>query len=101
MKSDKRKQQYKQLGLAVAYYRKMHGLTQLQLAEECDLSRTHISNLEAPNMPTSISLEALFDIADVLEVPIKCFFDFPDGLRQINIGFQSPVLHRGFLLVFP
>ena len=27
MKSDKRKQQYKQLGLAVAYYRKMHGLT--------------------------------------------------------------------------
>ena len=47
MKSDKRKQQYKQLGLAVAYYRKMHGLTQLQLAEECDLSRTHISNLEA------------------------------------------------------
>ena len=45
MKSDKRKQQYKQLGLAVAYYRKMHGLTQLQLAEECDLSRTHISNL--------------------------------------------------------
>ena len=59
MKSDKRKQQYKQLGLAVAYYRKMHGLTQLQLAEECDLSRTHISNLEAPNMPTSISLEAL------------------------------------------
>ena len=73
MKSDKRKQQYKQLGLAVAYYRKMHGLTQLQL------SRTHISNLEAPNMPTSISLEALFDIADVLEVPIKCFFDFPDA----------------------
>ena len=46
-------------------------LAQLQLAEECDLSRTHISNLEAPNMPTSISLEALFDIADVLEVPIK------------------------------
>ena len=60
MKSDKRKQQYKQLGLAVAYYRKMHGLTQLQLAEECDLSRTHISNLEAPNMPTSISLEGIF-----------------------------------------
>ena len=54
-------------------------LAQLQLAEECDLSRTHISNLEAPNMPTSISLEALFDIADVLEVPIKCFFDFPDA----------------------
>ena len=77
MKSDKRKQQYKQLGLAVAYYRKMHGLTQLQLAEKCDLSRTHISNLGLGC--ACVSLEALFDIADVLEVPIKCFFDFPDA----------------------
>lgn len=49
-------------------------------------------------MPTSISLEALFDIADVLEVPIKCFFDFPDASGKINIGFQSPVLHRGFFI---
>ena len=77
--TDKRSQQYRMLGTTIAYYRKLRGLTQLQLAECCDLSRTHISNLEAPNMPTSISLEALFDIADVLEVPIKCFFDFPDA----------------------
>lgn len=55
MKSDKRRQQYKQLGLTISYYRKMYGMTQQQLAKECGLSRTHISNLEAPNMPTSIS----------------------------------------------
>ena len=78
MKSDKRNSSTTARS-GSCLYRKMHGLTQLQLAEECDLSRTHISNLEAPNMPTSISLEALFDIADVLEVPIKCFFDFPDA----------------------
>ncbi len=51
-------------------------MTQEGLAKAVDLSRTHISNLEAPNMPTSISLEKLFDIADVLEVPVKKFFDF-------------------------
>lgn len=79
MKSDKRRQQYKQLGLTISYYRKMHGMTQQQLAKECGLSRTHISNLEAPNMPTSISLEVLFDIADILEVPIKSFFEFPNA----------------------
>lgn len=79
MKSDKRRQQYKQLGLTISYYRKMYGMTQQQLAKECGLSRTHISNLEAPNMPTSISLEALFDIADILEVPIKSFFEFPNA----------------------
>ena len=68
--------QYKQLGLTIAYYRKLKGITQHALAEKVNLSQTHISNLEAPNMPTSISLEKLFDIADVLNVPMKSLFDF-------------------------
>ena len=66
----KRQNQYRQLGLTIAYYRKLRGLTQLELAERVNLSRTHISTLEAPNMPTSISLDKLFDIADILEVPV-------------------------------
>ncbi len=70
--------QYKQLGLTIAYYRKLKGITQQNLANAVGLSRTHISNLEAPNMPTSISLDKLMDIADVLNVPIKKFFDFRD-----------------------
>ncbi len=74
--TDKRANQYRQLGLTIAYYRKMRGLTQLQLAECVELSRTHISNLEAPNMPTSISLDKLFDISDALEIPISKLFDF-------------------------
>ena len=40
------------------------------------ISRTHISNLEAPNMEKSISLDILFDIADALDVPVKNLFDF-------------------------
>jgi transcriptional regulator with XRE-family HTH domain len=74
--TDKRANQYRQLGLTIAYYRKMRGMTQLQLAECVDLSRTHISNLEAPNMPTSISLDKLFDISDALEIPINKLFEF-------------------------
>lgn len=74
--TEKRAKQYRQLGLTIAYYRKLHGITQLQLAEYVNLSRTHISNLEAPNMPTSISLEKLFDIADALDIPIKQLFEF-------------------------
>ena len=43
---------YKQLGLNIAFYRKLRGLTQLDLAEFTDLSRTHISNIEAlPKRP--------------------------------------------------
>lgn len=74
--TEKRANQYRQLGLTIAYYRKLRGLTQLQLAEYTNLSRTHISNLEAPNMPTSISLEKLFDISDILEIPIGKLFEF-------------------------
>lgn len=74
----KRQNQYRQLGLTIAYYRKLKGITQIQLAELIDVSRTHISNLEAPNMKTSISLDRLFDISDALDVPIKNFFDFKE-----------------------
>ncbi len=74
--TEKRANQYRQLGLTIAYYRKLRGLTQMQLAEYTNLSRTHISNLEAPNMPTSISLEKLFDISDILEIPIGKLFEF-------------------------
>ena len=74
--TEKRANQYRQLGLTIAYYRKMRGLTQLQLAEYTNLSRTHISNLEAPNMATSISLDKLFDISEVLGVPISKLFEF-------------------------
>ena len=52
--NEKRKQEYKMIGLNIAYYRKLNGMTQMRLAEEVNISRTHMSNIEAPNMPTSI-----------------------------------------------
>lgn len=71
-------EKYIRLGLNIAYQRKLKGLTQLQLAEAVNISRTHISNIEAPNMPTSVSLETLFDIADFLEIPVDVLFRFND-----------------------
>jgi len=64
------------IGLNIAYYRKLKGLTQLQLAESINISRTHMSNIEAPNMPTSISLDTLMDIADTLEIPVESLLHF-------------------------
>ena len=71
-----RKQEYKMIGLNIAYYRKLAGLSQLQLAEKIGISRTHMSNIEAPNMPTSISLETLMDIADALNVTASMLLSF-------------------------
>lgn len=71
--------EYKTLGLNVAYYRKMKGLTQLQLAELVDISRTHISNIEATGMKTSMSLDVLFQIAKALEIPAYKLLVCPDN----------------------
>ncbi len=66
--NSKRKQQHIQIGLNIAYFRKLKGMSQLQLAEAIGVSRTHLSNIEAPNMITSISLDKLLDIADALDI---------------------------------
>lgn len=73
---NKREQEYKMIGLNIAYYRKLAGFSQLQLAEKIGISRTHMSNIEAPNMPTSISLETLMDIADALDVTASTLLTF-------------------------
>lgn len=73
---DKYSQQYKEIGLKIAYYRKLKGLSQMEFAEMVDISRTHLSNIEAPNVPTSISLDLLFKISEVLDIDIKNFFEF-------------------------
>ncbi len=64
------------LGLTIAYYRRAKGMTQAELAEAVHISRTHMSNIEAPNSHTSLSLNKLMDIAEALEIPLKTLFDF-------------------------
>ncbi len=77
-KDNRHSEEYIRLGLNIAYYRKLKGFTQLQLAEAVNISRTHMSNIEAPNVPTSVSLDKLFEIAEVLEIPVYKFFLFKD-----------------------
>ena len=67
---------YCRIGLNIAYQRKLKKLTQIQLAEKIGISRTHMSNIEAPNIVTPVSLEVIFNIADVLEIPVDILFKF-------------------------
>lgn len=69
-------EKYYRLGLNIAYQGKLKKLTQIQLAEIVGISRTHMSNIEAPNMLTPISLELIFNIADALEIPVEILFRF-------------------------
>lgn len=61
-------ERYRDLGYAIAYYRKRKGYTQEQLAEKVGISRQHMGAIEAPNMIRAVSLDVLFNIAKVLEI---------------------------------
>lgn len=69
-------ERYRQIGLKIAYYRKLRGLTQEELAEQVGLTPAFIGHLEAPNIPKALSLDALFDIAGALDVPSSRFLVF-------------------------
>ena len=70
-----------ELGLNIAYYRKLKGMTQAQLAQEVGISRTHISNIEAPKMATQISVETLLKVADVLDIKTWKLFAFRSDIN--------------------
>lgn len=70
---------YIQLGLKISYYRKLRGLTQEQLAELTGLTTAFIGHVEAPNIRKAISLDTLFTISEILEIPAYKFLQFdPD-----------------------
>lgn len=67
-------EKYKNLGLNIAYYRKKNGLSQIQLAEMVEISRTHMGRIETAEC--AVSLDVVFDICDVLKVAPSVMFDF-------------------------
>ena len=66
------------IGLKIAYYRKLQGMTQEQLAEACDISAGYLAQLEGPNSYFCPSLKTLFVIAEVLSIPAYKLLDIED-----------------------
>lgn len=63
-----------QLGRNIFTKRKEKGFSQNQLAEKLDISREHLAKIETAKR--CISLGLLIDISEVLNVPVRDFFDF-------------------------
>ena len=69
-------ERYREIGFRIAYCRKHQKMTQEELAEKLNVSRQHIGAIEAPNVNRKISLDLIFDIADILNVEPKYFLEF-------------------------
>ncbi len=65
---------YKLLGLNISYYRKQRGISQMQLAELVNVSRTHMSRIETADC--AVSLDVVFDICRALDITPQKLFDF-------------------------
>lgn len=74
-----------QLGIVIAALRKMRGLSQEQLAEKANISRSFLSAIEAPGIVRPFSLEVFYNIADALEIEpaelLKASM-FPDQMKN-------------------
>ena len=64
----KNRDRFIQLGITIAALRKMRGMSQDELAEKANMSRSHLSSIEAPNIVHPFSLEIFYNIADALDV---------------------------------
>ena len=62
------------IGLNILHYRKEQGMTQIQLAEKSEISRTFMQKIETA--ACSCTLDTLMDIADALNVPLPKLFEF-------------------------
>jgi len=57
------------LGEQISIYRKRAGMTQAQLAKELDIDRTYLSRIENPLLVQSLSLNLMFNISRMLNIP--------------------------------
>lgn len=80
--NDINKNRYIQIGLKIAYYRKLNGFTQESLAEKIDISPGYLSQVETPSFVQPISLKMLFAFADIFKIPPYKLLDFDDEIKH-------------------
>lgn len=74
--NNNQKEKFIRLGLNIAYFRKLKGLSQEKLAELVNISRTHMSRIETADC--AVSLDVIFTICDQLNIKPSQLFDFKE-----------------------
>ena len=76
-----------QLGIAISTLRRIRCLSQDKLAEKANISRSLLSNIEAPNMAYGFSLNVFYNIADALDIS-------PEDLLKASVFSDGIIGHR-------
>ena len=73
---------FEQIGAKVAYYRRLTGFSQADLAERVHVNKSVLSRIERARYNDNIPLILLFDIADAMQVDVATFITFNDFERR-------------------
>jgi len=71
-------EKYRILGLKIAYYRKKAGYTQEAFAEKINKSVNFLAQVEGTGTTRGVSLETLFKMASVLQIPASKLLEDDD-----------------------
>ena len=71
----KYEKEYIKFGLKVQYYRKLRGMTQEDFADKVGISWSYLAKIESPTRAFGVSMETLFTIAEVLNIPVSKLFE--------------------------
>lgn len=78
----KRKLIYKHVGAKIVYFRTLNDLSQEELAQKIHISRGTLGKIERGNYDSSISLDTLLDISDVLGLELSMLISFDTDEKQ-------------------
>ena len=81
---------YKEVGRRIAFFRNLRGLSQEELAAKIDISASHLSKIEAPNIQISFSFDMLLLIAEGLDIHVAAFFA---PVETISVQFSNQFLN--------
>ncbi len=70
--------QVRQIGLRIAYFRKMRKLTQAELANRVHMNKSYLSQIECRLEKKSLSLPLLISIADKLNISLSILVKMDD-----------------------
>ena len=82
----KNRDRFIQLGIAISTLRRIRGFSQEKLAEKANISRSLLSNIEAPNMAYGFSLDVFYNISDALKIA-------PEDLIKASV-FSDEVIQK-------
>ncbi|TCL62599.1 helix-turn-helix protein [Hydrogenispora ethanolica] len=82
---------YKEVGRRIAFFRNLRGLSQEELAAKIDISASHLSKIEAPNIQISFSFDMLLRIAEGLDIQVAALFAPVD---TVSVHFDNQYLNH-------